>query len=75
MISSLYGEEEFLSAFVRFDIEAPIDAPKISAIRISVLGEPFAHNGFAKSTEFACPTIVDHDFLRADLQSYVGLAR
>jgi hypothetical protein len=56
----LHGEEEFLPVFVRFDVEAPIGAPKIGA-SVPVLGEAFAHDSFAKSTKFTLPSVLTHD--------------
>src|SRR5262249_30585882 len=64
VISGLNGEEESLPVFVRFDVEAPIGAPKVGAA-VPVLGEAFAHDSFAKSTKFTPPSILDHNNLRS----------
>jgi hypothetical protein len=62
VISGLNGDEQSLPVFARFDVEAPIGAPKVSAA-VPVLGEAFAHDSFAESAKFTLPSIF-HDNLR-----------
>jgi hypothetical protein len=62
VISGLYRDKEFLPVFVRYDVEAPIGPPKVGA-SVSVLGEAFAHDSFAKSTEFTLSTIFHNTLL------------
>ena len=67
VISGLNREEKFLPVFVRFDVEAPIGAPKIVAT-VPVLGEAFAHDSFAKSTKLARPSVLAHDITPLEVQ-------